>query len=294
MSNPNTLDKTKPQHQTNWDWRAASNFMFGGAGSGLLLFAALASGSELAYRPFGIIALALIALGLFCVSLEIGRPLRSMNVFRHIQTSWMTREALTAPFLFLSGMLALWNGGASWSWLAALFGLLFLYCQARMLNASKGIPAWREPRVVPLIVVSGLTEGAGLLAIFSSLQGIAPAGWLSALLLLAIVVRAILWRGYRKELSSRAAPPQTLDAFDAIDMPIKIGHWVAGMILVAALATPAVDTKTLLCGIAGFLAVTGGWLFKYTLVARAAYNQGYALARLPVRGKASALSVGEP
>jgi phenylacetyl-CoA:acceptor oxidoreductase 26-kDa subunit len=35
---------------------------------------------------------------------------------------------------------------------------------------------------------------------------------------------------------------------------------------------------------AGALALAGGWWFKYTLVTRAGFNQGFALPVLPVRG----------
>ncbi len=42
-----------------------------------------------------------------------------------------------------------------------VLALVFVYCQGRMLQAARGIPAWREPLLVPLIVVTGLAEGAG-------------------------------------------------------------------------------------------------------------------------------------
>ena len=68
-----------PWHQTNWDWRAAGNFIGGGTGTGLLFFATLASGSVDAYRIQALLALAFIGAGLTCVWLEIGRPLRAIN-----------------------------------------------------------------------------------------------------------------------------------------------------------------------------------------------------------------------
>jgi phenylacetyl-CoA:acceptor oxidoreductase subunit 2 len=37
--------------------------------------------------------------------------------------------------------------------------------------------------------------------------------------------------------------------------------------------------------IAGLSSIAGGWLLKYTLVTRAAFTQGFALAHLPVRGR---------
>jgi phenylacetyl-CoA:acceptor oxidoreductase subunit 2 len=36
---------------------------------------------------------------------------------------------------------------------------------------------------------------------------------------------------------------------------------------------------------AGLVALVTGWWLKFTLVARAAYNQGFALPVLPVRGQ---------
>jgi len=205
----------------------------------------------------------------------------------------MTRESLVAPFLFACGALAVWSGDASWIWLAALCGMLFLYCQARMLNASKGIPAWRQQRVLPLMIVTGLTEGGGLLALISALIS-APPAWLMVTLMLALAARYLLWRGYRQQLADRAAPPQTLAALDAVESPfIKVGHWLAALILLPTLIPSVLAASAWCYGIAGFLVVTSGWLFKYTLVARAGYNQGYALPRIPVRGRAPNLAAKE-
>jgi hypothetical protein len=102
----------------------------------------------------------------------------------------MTREALVAPLLLA------WRrsgGGAAgqccsrwrrWRLLA------FVYCQARILQAATGIPAWREPLIVPLIVATGLAEGAGL--------------WM--LLALAIDPRAGVWAGLRLALTRVNGP----------------------------------------------------------------------------------------
>ena len=150
----------KPWQQLHWDERAAGNFMGGGAGCGLLLFATFAGADGMLRLVLVFLALALIGTGLLCVWAEIGRPLRAINVCFHPHTSWMSREAAVAPLLMASG-------AASLLWpqvqpLAAVFAIAFLYCQGRILKASKGIPSWREPRVVPLIIATGLAEGAGL------------------------------------------------------------------------------------------------------------------------------------
>ena len=55
-----------PWQQAHWDWRAAGNFVCGGAGSGLLLFAALSGARGSAATLLVLGALALVALGLLC------------------------------------------------------------------------------------------------------------------------------------------------------------------------------------------------------------------------------------
>jgi len=276
-------NQSRPQHQSNWDWRAAGNFIGGGSGSGLLLFAALSSSTGLPPTLPVVVALALIVLGLCCVWLEIGRPWRAMNVMLHVRTSWMTRESLLAPFLFGSGLIVLLTGSAAALWIGALLAILFLYCQARILNAAKGIPTWRQPLVVPLLFVTGLTEGAGLLALLTALAGAAPLAWLPPVLLLLLALRLMLWRAYRNRLALRGAPQMALMVLDRLELQfVRFGHWVPLLLLLPALVQPAL--LQLLVPLAGLSAMAAGWLFKYTLIVRAGYNQGYALPQTPVRG----------
>jgi len=71
-----------PWQQAHWDWRAAGNFIFGGAGAGLLVATPYAGAQGLANTLLVLAGMGLIGLGLLCVWLEIGRPLRAMNVMR--------------------------------------------------------------------------------------------------------------------------------------------------------------------------------------------------------------------
>jgi phenylacetyl-CoA:acceptor oxidoreductase subunit 2 len=278
-------DFTGPRHQANWDWRAACNFMFGGAGSGILVVAALLAPVQIVRWPATAAALLLVGLGLFCVWLEIGRPLRSINVLLHPSTSWMTREAMVAPLLFGFGALSLWRGGA-FVWVAALAGAAFLYCQAQILKASRGIPAWRTPAIVPLVVATGLTEGAGMLVMATALVRVADATLLIALGVL-LLGRGIAWRVYRTALQEQGAPEQAFIALDACAGRILIlGQWVPLLLALLALALVGDALPGQVAALAaGVFAVYGGWLMKFAIVARAAYNQGFALPKLPVRGQ---------
>ena len=148
--------------QRHWDARAALNFMLGGSGAGLMAAGALIEPPS----PWPLAcALALIAIGLTAVWLEIGKKTRALHVLFNPYTSWMARESFAALLLFplaLGSILTLRLLPA-----AAMTALIFLWCQARILRASRGIPAWRAPEVVPLVVCTGLAEGAGLALCFS-------------------------------------------------------------------------------------------------------------------------------
>ena len=89
----------EPWHQQHWDWKAAGNFICGGAGTGLFAVTAVAGLDGVSVAVPALLALALIALGLFLLMLKIGRPLRSIYVLRQPQRSWMAREAWVAAML---------------------------------------------------------------------------------------------------------------------------------------------------------------------------------------------------
>ncbi|MBI5921055.1 MAG: dimethyl sulfoxide reductase anchor subunit [Betaproteobacteria bacterium] len=284
--------RATPWHQTNWDARAAANFMCGGSGTGLLFFATLAAQDS--YRITALIAMALVALGLTCVWLEIGRPLRALNVFLHPQTSWMTREGMAAPLMFAPGAVAVWQGGGTFAWVAAFFGLVFLYCQGRILLASKGIPTWREPKIMPLIISTGFVEGAGLAVLLAAILPGSPApGWFAGTLLGALALRRLSWRWYFDALESQGAPKQALQVLRSFGGRFELlAQTMPEMMLVAVIFL--FNDMTWLVPLAGLLAAAGGWGLKFTIVARAAFNQGFALPVLPVRGQGTAIPGVKP
>jgi phenylacetyl-CoA:acceptor oxidoreductase 26-kDa subunit len=271
-----------PWQQAHWDWRAAGNFMCGGAGTGLLVFTAVSGIKGMAATLLVLAGLGLVGLGLLCVWLEIGRPLRALNVFRKPGASWMSREALVSLLLFPLG-LGLAFGIRTWAAAVVFAALGFVYCQARMVQAAKGIPAWREPLTVPLMVVTGLTEGAGLFWLGTVFQ---PHGGplLIALFGALLLGRWLLWRVWRQRVALSAAP----GAMVAIDRSGRGLQWLGtgAALALTGIAFAAGAWAPLLLGVAGVLAAATGAIFKFTLITRAAYNQGFSLARLPVRGVA--------
>jgi phenylacetyl-CoA:acceptor oxidoreductase subunit 2 len=272
-----------PWQQAHWDWRAAGNFICGGAGGGLIVFTVLSGTPRPAATLLLLAGLGLVGLGLLCVWLEIGRPMRALNVFLNPRTSWMSREALVSLLLFGLG-LGLLVGVPAWGAPVVLAALGFAYCQARIVQAAKGIPAWREPLTVPLLIATGLAEGAGLFWLATAWQARGGA-MLAALFGALVLVRWLLWRAWRRRITASAAAA----ALRVIDRTGRSLQWLGSAAPLALIALPAsglvagVWAASLLAA-AGLLVAATGVLFKYTLITRASFNQGFALTRLPVRG----------
>lgn len=288
-----TPDLVSPRQQRNWDWRAAANFIAGGAGGGLLLAVSLAGVAADSTRAAILLGLILIGGGLTCVWFEIGRPWRALNVYRHFATSWMTREAVVALLVFAVGGLAWLSLQENLVTVAGILGFAFLYSQARILAANKGIPTWRQPRSIPLMVATGLAEGEGFLVCvlaFSSASGSFP---LMTVLAGLIVMRAIVWKMYLAALSAEGAPEGALKVLNGFDTRfIVFGHVVPALAIGAALA--GMPGRSGLVFAAGILVVASGWFMKFTLVRRAAFTQGLALPHLPVRGRGAAGQGAKP
>jgi phenylacetyl-CoA:acceptor oxidoreductase subunit 2 len=272
-----------PWQQQNWDWRAAGNFICGGAGAGLVVFAAASGAQGRALALPMLAGLALVGCGLACVWLELGRPWRAMHVFFNPGTSWMTREAITATLLFPAGLAAA-AGIAECVWLAAALAIAFVYCQSRMLRAARGIPAWREPLLSPLIVCTGLAEGGGVFFLTDALHraGTEPLLVLFGTLVLA---RVLVWLVYRRRIAAVADPR----ALAALAGPGRALQFLGTVLPLALVALPVVavssgDGVAIAAGAAGLAAWITGACLKYALVTRAGFNQGFSLAHLPVRG----------
>lgn len=262
--------------QRYWDLRAAGNFSFGGSGSGLVLAAAFGLLVGVPSALAVAVGLALIGLGLFCVWLEIGRPWRALNVFFHPHTSWMTREAMLVPPLMAAGAAAVLFD-IRVVLLAALFAAGFLYCQARMLHAARGIPAWCQKETVPLILATGLAEGTGLFLVIAG----APAAMV-AVALGAAVLREVMRELHRRGLIKAKAPAGTLAWFALREEKLlTAARYLAIVVLALALALGGWSIAAL----GGLLALATGWGLKVMLITRAAFTRGHVIKHTPARGR---------
>lgn len=275
--------------QTFWDFRAAMNFILGGMGSGLAFLAMLGHfyqglpGSALLgiYIMSGIF----MAAGLTFVWLEIGRKLRFMHVFYRPHSSWMTREAMVAGLFYAALILDLvWTR----QWLHGLIGisaLSFLFCQARILYAAKGIPVWRAPLIPWMIVSSGLLEGAGLYVLchlFRPDTIILDRGMITLGMILAIT-SGCLWIAYRLTAKRRGIPPLARRVLNRAGPYVVIAGYAVPLVGFAALNSFG-RASLLIYFLTGMGAVLGGALWKFIIITRASYQQGFAMPMMPRRG----------
>ncbi len=274
-----------PWLQTSWDWRAAGNFICGGAGTGLLMARALFGGPTQAslWSPDWIVflGLALVGLGLLCVWLEIGRPLRALNVFINPKTSWMSREAFVGLVLFPAGLAAM-LGFPGWNWVTAALALVFLYCQSRMLPAARGIPAWRSGLFSPLFLLTAGCEGLGIFMLLGLFHAQVSGAALLAMLAL-LLLRLLVWWRYRSSVDDSLAA-RARSAMDQAGHTLVLGgSLLPGLLLIAGWMLGG-HAASILFALAGACAASTGASLKFILVTRASYNQGFALSKMPVRG----------
>lgn len=278
--------------QTFWDWRAAMNWIFGGIGTGLALTGAAAmsvgalapsAGSTLFF-----VSAVLVAIGLFCVFLKIGRQMRFWRAATRWQTSWMTRELYASLVFFPSVLACLVAPGPVAFAFAAVSAAVFLFCQAKILHKARGIPAWRVPLMPWMLIATALLEGAGALAIVAATLGATwrTAAWPSfaaASIVVLTVLNALLWRAYVGSARANGIPPLSRQVLEAFTPTLTAFGHVAPIVL-AILAWFVSPAAVPLLALAGIGAIVGGAAWKYTVIVRAAYMQGFDLRKLPQRG----------
>ena len=276
------------ERQTLWDYRAAMNFTLGGFGSGLAIIAYLVHlGSDLPERTLTYLnvgAALIIAVGLVFVFLEIARKLRFALVILRPQSSWMTREVYAVSALFPAILADLIWPHEVLHLIVALSAAGFLYSQGRLLHAGKGIPAWRVPAMPKMLVATGLLEGVALVALamvlFSADVPFTSAVPVAGLVLAA--VNALHWRRYSAKARELGIGLLARREIARISSALHvIGHGAPAVFFVLSLLA---DDPRIWLGLAGAAALAGGALWKFTVITRASYTQGFALPRTPQRG----------
>jgi Fe-S-cluster-containing dehydrogenase component/DMSO reductase anchor subunit len=289
------------RRQTFWDWKGATNFILGGMGSGLIVIAwvgLLLGQINMNFLPFvNAAGAAFMGLGLLTLLFKIGRPFRILNALRRPQSSWMSREIYLAaiffpavaldflPWLFSVSVLGPQAQGILHG-IIGLCGAGFLFAQARILFAAKGIPAWRAPLIPWMIIATGLFEGVGILAIA---QAVFPGAFADPAYLLSVgsflaAINFILWQTYRIKAKDFGIGPLAQKEFKSASLLlVLVGQLTPWVLLTGMQILPELNSQVTFAVI-GLGTLFGGWLWKKTVLLNASYQQGFALPRVPQRG----------
>ena len=291
--------------QTFWDIRAASNFTFGGFGAGLIgmawivnSFTGLSSGLQNFAYVFGAF---LIAFGLFCVFLEIGRKARFLHALKRPGTSWMSREIYVVVMLFIATAVAWYTApqsdipvpksGGGWNHAAGMLALAFLYCQAKILNAAKGIPAWRVRAIPNLLISSALVEGCGLLVMAACYvqltdpraENVPVIRFICLIGFAAAIHFAFSWRRFVRYAHLDGVTPLAVQALkQASPLVHLVAHFVPIGLLCASYVVP--NVHPIIYGLGGLAACAGGIIWRLLLITKASHQQGFSLPQRPKRG----------
>ena len=275
--------------QKFWDMRAAMNFILGGFGAGFVIvtyllhaFAALSFEDLVRYN---IIAGAIIAVGLFFVWLKIGRKLRAPFVILRPNSSWMSREVYAVGLLYVLGILNMLVDHHSLPFLTALAALLFLYCQVKILHASKGVPAWRVGIMPAMLLLAGLYEGTGVAALAMVVHpsvGIEPHSVLAVSSAILGLLSLVVWLYYVSRAKAHGIPPLARTVLLRIT-PIVLVAYVVPIAAYAYRHYIHFGSPTAIA-ITGIVILAGGAFWKSVVITRASHQQGFALAKWPQRG----------
>ena len=129
-----------------------------------------------------------------------------------------------------------------------------------------------------MLMMTGLLEGVGLLGVASGLASWrfeASMTFISFWGALLALLNALIWQRYFAYSKRNGLPPLARAELERITSPLRlIGHLTP--LILFALAT--VFSEYLLA-IAGLLGVAGGVMWKYTIIVRASYQQGFRRAQ---------------
>jgi phenylacetyl-CoA:acceptor oxidoreductase subunit 1 len=279
--------------QTWWDYKAAMNFALGGLASGLMviacLFYFLGGISQFALVGLYLLGAVVMGIGLFFVFLKIKQKARFLNVLLRPASSWMTRETYCVGIIYPALLADLFWTHPILHGLIGLAAAGFLASQAMILKRARGIPAWRAPLVPWMLGVTGLLEGLGVLAFATSLmqpetvrQFTGPVGLWGALLALA---SGVLWHLYRATAKANGMPPLARRTIDqATPMVHGFAHATPLLLFVVAWNFSGSGIAALCLALGGTVAVAGGLVWKFDLITKAGYFQGFALPKMPTRG----------
>ena len=224
------------------------------------------------------LGLALVALGLFAVWLELGRPLRAGNVLLHLKGSWMSREALAALLLFpLSAVVLI---GVRW----AIAPAASLPRPSSTTGSASSSGRWRsrQARALDASPADVVETRRGPRPVLAGGRVDPAIAALAVVLAILLIVRWLLWRVWRERLQRTDAAARATRA-GAVGTPPPVAGDAGAHPGACCGELRAAVAGAVLLALAGALAAFTGARLKFDLITRAGFRD-IVLPRMPVRG----------
>lgn len=292
------MELISAQKQRVWRLPAVVNFSCGGIGTGLhlvgLLWPQAPVGdwlqSLVQSAPIKLLGPAVVALGFLALTTEAGRPMRGINLFRHLRRSWMSRETLAAAIFVPSAGLDWLFPNALLRAIAAAAAVALLLCQGFLVYRARGVTAWNSRLMPVLFVTSGLMAGSGLaLVAVAAYDGVFSHGIQAELpfrgvALIAAMLNAIIWFAYvRTPGDGFRRATAALRRQDWLALIFGVGHLLPILFLAgSSFAPPSGAPRLFLDALAGAALVFGGVSQKFGIIIEAGYLRAINLP-IPAR-----------
>jgi len=181
-----------------------------GYGLAALLGLGLLDPAHIATRIAYVVAVALIGGGLLSSTRHLGNPQRAWRALSQWQSSWLSREGVTAIVTFVPLLASAWLSivEGRYSPVSGLpqtvLALVTVYCTAMIYASLKSVHAWHT-KLTPLCYVLFAVAGGAILAMFFAAWAGGPVRALAAIAIVALVAAWMAKTSWRRHM--RETPP---------------------------------------------------------------------------------------
>ncbi len=276
--NGTAVELVPPRKQKVWHKPAAFNFILGGTGAAVYLLGLWLDWLGVPVTEwYKLLGPVLVGLGLLGLTLEAGRPFRSIHILRGWRHSWMSREAWAAV-LFMPLAFAEWIWPhAALALLAGLAALAFLISQGFIVYRSRAVTAWNKPVVLWIMVAASFVSGAGFFLLAAALFNQTVIPYLAVAGLVSVLVQGGLWLVYLRGSGDKAFGLGTAVLRKRRSLLVTVGLGVV-VPLILLTGILLVDLPPLLLGVTavfgGGAVLLGSAGLKAQLILQAGYLRG--------------------
>jgi formate-dependent nitrite reductase membrane component NrfD len=134
----------------------------------------------------------LVALGMICLWIEIGRREKVIKVFLKPENSWSSRGAIISIIFIISAIIYAISFNRVFGYIGLIFSILVAYYHGLLLLSSKGIPFWNIGTLPILLFINSLTGGGVIALALSWIYSPNITEFLSKLIFIFVIANIVI------------------------------------------------------------------------------------------------------